>query len=138
MVPPRPRSLGSDPTMRLSHSAWAAAAFVAASVGFLVGTGRHACPGDDCGVTIPALGEESDGPRLLPAETIDLSCVEPVLPFDLFAHTSEPPLAGPLPVPDVIRPVVFEVPEFDGPALPVIIPEFKDDPAPGPLPKGIE
>ncbi|MFO0808469.1 MAG: hypothetical protein U0746_07590 [Gemmataceae bacterium] len=120
------------------RSFWAFAAIAAAGVGFYVGTVHYDCSNETCAVLIPACGEESDGPAVLAVEAIDLTCVEPVLPYDLFSHTSEPPLAGTTQKSDTIVPVVYELPDFEGPALPVLIPECKDDQTPRPLPKGLE
>jgi hypothetical protein len=124
--------------MRLSHTVWAAAAFAAAGIGYFAGVTTETCPPDECYTAIPAASEEeSDGPRLTPAEPIDLSCVEPVLPYDLFAHTSEPPLAGPSPLPADLRPVGFEFPDLEAPILPQI-PTSEGDASPGKLPAGLE
>jgi hypothetical protein len=71
----------------------------------------------------------SDGPRLEPAEVIDLSCVPSAVTVNQFVQTTEPPLAAPAALPDFLRTVNFELPAGapDGPELPPSLPYLKDD-----------
>jgi hypothetical protein len=69
-------------------------------------------------------------PRLEPVEVIDLACAPNTVHVSQFAQTTEPPLAGPTALADVLRTVSFEIPAGlpDGPEpAPATLPYLKDD-----------
>lgn len=122
--------------MRLREITWATAALAAAGIGYFAGTSSDSCRVDEQYTAIPLSSEEEcDGPRLTHIEPIDLSCIETVHPYDLFVHTSEPPLAGPV-TPQEVRQVGFEFPDIALPSLPDI--PSSEGNSPGRLPADIE